>query len=168
MQLENELGDIDIGAITHEGSARLIMLESACANVEEAMMRLQDHRKNVSLTEEPLEALKEALSQHAATLQDLQVKSEQLDNALTGGQNLPKIVAAWRNVRQDLTSIVTNFQAQVTSLPLHPRSTLSLVLSSVPTDHPVLLPPPYSCPPPFPSATDLRWNRVSSFFGILL
>ena len=120
------------------------------------------------LSSMPLEALKEALSQHAATLQELQIKSEQLDNALTGGHNLPKIVAAWRNVRQDLTSIVTNFQAQVTSLPLHPRSTLSLVLSSVPTDHPVLLPPPYSCPPPFPSATDLRWNRVSSFFGILL
>jgi hypothetical protein len=77
------------------------------------MMRLQDHRKNVSLTVEPLEALKEALSQHAATLQDLQVKSEQLDNALSGGQNLPKIVAAWRHVRLDLTSIVTNFQARV-------------------------------------------------------
>jgi hypothetical protein len=65
----------------------------------------------------PLEALKEALSRHAQTLQELQIKSEQLDNALTGGHNLPKIVAAWRPVRQDLTSIVPNFQAQVTLTP---------------------------------------------------
>ena len=162
MQLENELGDIDIGAITHEGSARLIMLESACANVEEAMMRLQDHRKNVSLTEEPLEALKEALSQHAATLQDLQVKSEQLDNALTGGQNLPKIVAAWRNVRQDLTSIVINFQARVYVQSLCIRALLSL-----PFRHlcPLTILSCFfarPCPPPFPSAPGYRWNRISS------
>ena len=65
------------------------------------------------LSSMPLEALKEALSQHAATLQELQIKSEQLDNALTGGHNLPKIVAAWRNVRQDLTSIGINFQVRV-------------------------------------------------------
>jgi len=156
MQLENELGDIDIGAISHEGSARLIMLESACANVEEAMMRLQDHRKNVSLTEEPLEALKEALSQHAATLQDLQVKSEQLDNALTGGQNLPKIVAAWRHVRQDLTSIVINFQARVyrALLSLLFRHLCALIILSCFFARP--------CPPTFPSATGYRWNRISS------
>lgn len=63
--------------------------------------------------------LKLALSQHGENLEQARLKAEQLDDALAGGQNLRKVVAASRILRQDLADMHAQFKVLV-SRPLAP------------------------------------------------
>ena len=63
--------------------------------------------------------LKLALSQHGENLEKARLKAEQLDDALAGGQNLRKVVAASRILRQHIADMHVQFKVLV-SRPLAP------------------------------------------------
>ena len=71
LHLERGLGLLDLGAVTHQGSARLAVLETSCVKVQEAMMRLQHPVDNL---QSQLEAEQKKVEDQAQQVKKLKEK----------------------------------------------------------------------------------------------
>ena len=71
LHLETGLGLLDLGAVTHQGSARLAVLETSCVKAQEAMMRLQHPVDNL---QSQLEAEQKKVEDQAQQVKNLKEK----------------------------------------------------------------------------------------------
>jgi hypothetical protein len=74
-----------------------------------------------------MEAMPEALDAHENGLVLLMAKAEQIDDALSSGQNLRKVVANLRLLRQGLAEVHSTFQVEVRFAFISPCDRILLV-----------------------------------------